>query len=169
LGLPEDGSQALTVTGGLPYFGGPGNNYSMHALVEMAQRLRGSEQRALVTANGGILSKHAAAILAAVPNAGGAQPLDLTTPEALEIDRSDIPSVPMAEAPESGTVLSYTVIFERNKPDRAVILGETEAGERFLANSEDEATVESFKQSSPVGKPATISSNEGRNSFRLSN
>ena len=48
LDLPEDGSQALTVTGGLPYFGGPGNNYSMHALAEMTHRLRGSDQRALV-------------------------------------------------------------------------------------------------------------------------
>jgi acetyl-CoA C-acetyltransferase len=32
LQLPCDGSRALTLTGGLPYFGGPGNNYSMHAL-----------------------------------------------------------------------------------------------------------------------------------------
>ena len=169
LGLPEDGSQPLTVTGGLPYFGGPGNNYSTHALVEMAHRLRGSDQRALVTANGGILSKHAAAVLASNPTAGGAEPTDLSTAEALEIDRADIPTVPMSAAPEKGTVLSYTVIFERKRPDRAVILGETEIGERFLASSEDTGTVESLKRESPAGRAVTLSTDEGRHTFDLVN
>src|SRR3546814_14963988 len=31
-----------TVTGGLPFFGGAGNNYSMHAIATMAERLRAS-------------------------------------------------------------------------------------------------------------------------------
>ena len=169
LGLPADGSQALTVTGGLPYFGGPGNNYSMHALAEMAHRLRGSDQRALVTANGGILSKHAAAVLASNPKAGGTEPLELSAPEILEINRADIPSVPMAAAPESGTVLSYTVIFERKRADRAVILGETGSGERFLASCEDAATVDSMKLKSPAGRAVILSTDEGRNSFRMVN
>ena len=33
-------SRSLTVTGGLPFFGGAGNNYSMHAIASMAERLR---------------------------------------------------------------------------------------------------------------------------------
>ncbi len=32
LGLPFNESRPLTVTGGLPYAGGPGNNYVMHAV-----------------------------------------------------------------------------------------------------------------------------------------
>ena len=59
LGIGPGDPRPLTLTGGLPYFGGPGNNYSMHALAEMCPRLRGSASRGLVTANGGILSKHA--------------------------------------------------------------------------------------------------------------
>ncbi len=35
LGLAEDDPRGLTVTGGLPFFGGPGNNYSMHGIAEM--------------------------------------------------------------------------------------------------------------------------------------
>ena len=31
---------APTVTGGLPFFGGPGNSYSLHAIATMAERLR---------------------------------------------------------------------------------------------------------------------------------
>jgi len=40
LGLPLDGSRALTVTGGLPYFGGPGASYTAHAIVTMVEECR---------------------------------------------------------------------------------------------------------------------------------
>ncbi len=40
LGLAPDDPRGLTLTGGLPYFGGPGNNYSMHAVVEAVERVR---------------------------------------------------------------------------------------------------------------------------------
>ncbi len=40
LGLPPDDPRGLTVTGGLPFFGGAGNNYSMHAIAETVQRAR---------------------------------------------------------------------------------------------------------------------------------
>jgi len=33
IGISQDDPRPLTLTGGLPYFGGPGNNYSMHAIV----------------------------------------------------------------------------------------------------------------------------------------
>src|ERR1700688_3432638 len=46
-----------TVTGGLPFFGGPGNNYSMHAIATMMARLRqDSGSFGLVLANGGFLT-----------------------------------------------------------------------------------------------------------------
>jgi acetyl-CoA C-acetyltransferase len=40
LGIAPDDPRPLTMTGGLPSFGGPGNNYSMHALAAMAPALR---------------------------------------------------------------------------------------------------------------------------------
>ena len=63
LGLPTDGSRALTLTGGLPFFGGPGNNYSMHAIATVVEKLRADRNaHGLVVANGGYLSKHSAAV-----------------------------------------------------------------------------------------------------------
>lgn len=51
LGISEDDPRDLTVTGGLPYFGGPGNNYSLHAIAEVVERIRSNPgQKALVTA-----------------------------------------------------------------------------------------------------------------------
>ena len=40
IGIAEDDPRGLTVTGGLPYFGGPGNNYVTHSISEMVRRLR---------------------------------------------------------------------------------------------------------------------------------
>ena len=40
LKLAADDPRGLTVTGGLPFFGGPGNNYSMHAIAEIVRRVR---------------------------------------------------------------------------------------------------------------------------------
>ena len=63
----------LTVTGGLPFHGGPGNNYSMHGIVAMLDVLRSPAQRGtfgMVTANGGFLSKHAAGLYSTTPYGG---------------------------------------------------------------------------------------------------
>ena len=57
-----------TVTGGLPFFGGAGNNYSMHAIATMVERLRASPgEFGLILANGGFLSKEAAGIYSTEP------------------------------------------------------------------------------------------------------
>ena len=40
LEIPAEDPRPLTLTGGLPYFGGPGNNYSMHAIAAAVERVR---------------------------------------------------------------------------------------------------------------------------------
>ena len=40
LGLATNDPRGLTVTGGLPYFGGAGNNYATHAIAEIVARMR---------------------------------------------------------------------------------------------------------------------------------
>ncbi|MBV9933565.1 MAG: hypothetical protein JO367_04620, partial [Actinobacteria bacterium] len=58
LGLGLD--RPLTVTGGLGFAGGPGNNYVTHSIAAMADRLRGDPgSYGLVTALGWYITKHA--------------------------------------------------------------------------------------------------------------
>ena len=45
LGLSPQDPRGLTVTGGLPYFGGPGNSYSTHAIASMVEKLRERKRR----------------------------------------------------------------------------------------------------------------------------
>jgi len=67
LGIAGDDGRGLTVTGGLPYFGGPGNNYSLHALATMVDRLRQRGGTGLVSAMGWYATKHAVGIYGASP------------------------------------------------------------------------------------------------------
>ncbi len=67
LGLREDDPRGFTVTGGLPFFGGPGNNYSTHAIATVVQNLRDAGGNALVSANGWYLTKHAIGVYSSEP------------------------------------------------------------------------------------------------------
>jgi len=66
--LAEDDPRDFTVTSGLPYFGGPGNNYAMPAIAAMVERLRKMPGSfGLVTANGNYVTKHAAGLHSTTP------------------------------------------------------------------------------------------------------
>jgi len=71
LGITGTDTRGLTVTGGLPYFGGPGNNYSLHAIATMVERLRERGGTGLVSALGWYATKHAVGIYGAAPPQGG--------------------------------------------------------------------------------------------------
>ncbi len=168
LGLPTDGSRPLTVTGGLPFFGGPGNNYSLHALAEVAVRLRGAPTRALITANGGMLSKHAAAVLTSEP--AKATAIDWANDGELMVDCADIPVRPYAvfsDTPQRGDIISYTVISRRDKADIGIVLAETPAGERFLASSIEPAVTGSLQDNSPIGRTIDVTPQDDRQIFHL--
>ena len=68
LGLATDDPRGLTTTGGLPFFGDPGNNYSMHAVAETVAEMRYRPgQFGLVGANGGIMSKYSVGVYSTEP------------------------------------------------------------------------------------------------------
>jgi acetyl-CoA C-acetyltransferase len=154
LGLPTDGSRALTVTGGLPYFGGPGNNYCTNALAEMALRLRNQGSRALVTGNGGFLSKHAAAVLTTdVARAGN---ICWESDGHFTVAADSISAKPLIDHAQRGHIVSYTVVSRRDKEDIGIILGETAAGERFLATSIAAQTTQAMVDARPIGRTVDV-------------
>ena len=66
LGIPENDGRDLSVTGGLAHFGGPGNNFTLHAIASVVERIRRDRGlKAMVTANGWFNSKHAVGIYGA--------------------------------------------------------------------------------------------------------
>jgi acetyl-CoA C-acetyltransferase len=151
LGLPVDGSRPLTLTGGLPYFGGAGNNYSMHALAEAVSQLRDAPQAyALVSAVGGILSKHAAGIYSREPS--GVDWAEAQT----KLSRDGIPARPIIDTPDGGSIVSYLVSYRGGAPAQAVVLAETAEGARFVANSTDTGTVTAMLGQVEAGRPIRV-------------
>ncbi len=132
LGLSPDDPRPLTVTGGLPYFGGAGNNYSMHAIAAMVRMLRvRPSARGLVGANGGYLSKYSVGVYSAMPAPW--RGFDSAAPQA-EVD--SWPASAVAPGVGYGKVQTYT-IDHSEKPPRAVVIGRLRGeGGRFIATTD---------------------------------
>jgi acetyl-CoA C-acetyltransferase len=151
LGLPADGSRDLTLTGGLPYFGGAGNNYGMHALAEAVSQLRESpESCALVASLGGIMSKHAVGIYSGQPAS-----LDYVNAE-IQLDSDMVPRKAIIAAPEAGVVKSHVVNYKGGEPVQAIVIAETGDGLRFVANSIDPETVAAVLSSESAGLAISV-------------
>ena len=165
LGLDEADPRGLTVTGGLPYFGGPGSNYSLHAVVSMADRLRAAPgARGLVTGNGWYLTKHSATVLASAPREAG--PPASPPPRSV---RTGPPVRLAAQAAGPARIETYTVVFSRDgAPERGVVIGRLASGERFLANTpSDRTTLEDLLSREGVGRSGSAAFENGANVFRL--
>ncbi len=167
LGLAEDDARDLSVTGGLPYFGGPLNAYSLHAIAESVQRLRrGQERYALVTANGGLLSKQSVGVYSTVPGAHAWQRTDPAVDQAV----LDAEAPPHLEEQPAGAacIETYTVICQRGVPARGVIVGRLLANDaRFLANTPENRPeiLAWLMQGEPIGCTGVVSSADGLNTF----
>ena len=112
LGLDGDDARGLTVTGGLPYFGGPGNNYTTHGIATLTDLLRDGggpgTRLGLATGLGWFATKHALGLYGSTPPPAGFHRGDTTAAQA-RIDASAAPLVEQVHAPEVATVVATTV------------------------------------------------------------
>jgi acetyl-CoA C-acetyltransferase len=153
-GVAEDDARGLTVTGGLPYAGGPGSNYAMHAVAAMAERLRAwPGAKGLTTGNGWYLSKHSASVWASAPpsRAVGAP---LEAPVAV----GPAPLPLREDASGAATVAVWTVSYGRDgAPQRGIVVGSLASGERFVANTPAERDfLEAFVAAEQVGRAGVV-------------
>jgi acetyl-CoA C-acetyltransferase len=151
LHLATDNPRGLTVTGGMPFFGGAGSNYSMHAIAEMARKMRGKAGSfGLIGANGGMMSKYSAGVYST-------QPADFTVcdsrPLQQKIDGLDTPKV-TERADGIAMIETYTMVYKQGVPVTAIVVGRLKStGERFMANQRpgDEETLQTMLSEDPMG------------------
>ena len=160
LGLAPEDPRGLTLTGGLPYFGGPGNSYSLHAIAETVARMRDTPGRfGFVGANGGIASKYSAGVYSAEP-----APWRQSRSAELNAQVAALPTVPVTKrADGTGTIETYSV--RHDWPVRTgIIVGRLDAdGSRFMATSEDPDLVAVLAEADPLGAAVTVTSTENGN------
>jgi len=167
LGLALDDPRGLTVTGGLPYAGGPGNNYAMHSVVMMMQKLRAQRGAfGLVTANGWYLTKQSTGIY------GTTRPLKPFEPDrsgALQSEINALPHPTVIEKPSGyAEIETYTVVHGREGYMLGIVIGRDSENRRFVAQTpKDPAILASLEASEGVGRPGrvTFSTETGKNLF----
>lgn len=128
LGICDD--RPVTLTGGLPFFGGPGNNYSMHGITALVRCLRENPTEfGLVGANGGMINKHAVGVYSCKPGWQRCSSAAIQH-QALQQHSPSLDSAPNGPA----KIESYTVSFAKGQPVHAVVIGRlNHTGARFVA------------------------------------
>ena len=158
--------QGFTVTGGLPYFGGPGNAYVMNSIATLMNKLRSSPGSfGLATANGWYITKHGAGIFSSEPFEGEWNQVADTSNVQNSIDKAETPD--FTESPEGNcSVETYTVVHSRNGPKESIIIGRLEDGKRFIANTLKEPSIlEYMSQNDMLNTKGTVSNDGKRNIF----
>ena len=164
LGIPADDPRALTLTGGLGFFGGPGNNYNLHAVATLCEMISTSKVKTgLTTSLGWFMQKHAAGIYSALPPKNALGDMDirdredfLAGPEPIEIDPN-----PTGQ----GIIETYTIVYNRNQsPAYAVLYGKTKKGLRFIARTKETPDVyQQLSTNNMVGKSVDLSFDKEKN------
>ncbi|MEX0942563.1 MAG: acetyl-CoA acetyltransferase [Pseudomonadales bacterium] len=167
LSISIDDPRGFTVTGGLPYAGGPASGYTLHSLAEMVNLLRQNPgNKGMVTGNGWYLTKHSAAILSSAPREDSL-PYEGLIDNLPSNDMETAPRVVNPVAAGRGKVEAYTVSYDRDgRPSRGIVIGSTDTGERFLANTPtDTDFLADFVSAERVGVEGDLVVKEGISVF----
>ena len=165
LGIDQRDPRGLTVTGGLPYFGGPGNNYTTHAIATMMDRLRARPGSfGLLNANGWFITKHSLGIYSTTPPL---KPWCREDPADYADEVVDGDAVPFTESPNGpASIETYTVVHGREGPESGIVIGRLADGTRFIANTPDDPeTLQSMVGRDMLGASGKVTSGENLNTF----
>jgi acetyl-CoA C-acetyltransferase len=144
LGIEPTDRRGLTVTGGLPYHGGPASGYLTHSIAAMVERLRADPGAlGLVSGVGMHMTKHVFGVYGTEPGA-----LRVPAPEPAG------PAAPVvAEHTGPATVLGYSVVHGRDgEPDWGLAVCETAEGIRTYARMPDRNQCAQAEQEEMCGR-----------------
>ena len=166
LGLALDDPRGLTVTGGLPYAGGPASGYLTHAIASTFDRLRDAARP-----RADHRRRHAPGktrCRGVVEHAGPGRRRGPRTHAALqaEVDAAQ-PREPLLTAwSGAGTVRAYTVAHGRDgAPTQGLVVLDTADG-RALARVHDQDLLLDAESRELVGRAVTVTTDGRRNEAR---
>ena len=150
LEIPDD--RTLTSTGGLGFHGGPLNNYVMHGIASLVEKLRANPgDLGMVHANGGYATKHAFGVYSTTPP---------TNPFAHADVQEQVDATPRREvdtAPDgTGTIEAYVLPWEGDAPARAILTAIMEDGRRAIGVTDAPDVLQSMLTDDYVGRPVTL-------------
>ncbi|MFT5573330.1 MAG: acetyl-CoA C-acetyltransferase [Cryomorphaceae bacterium] len=132
-GLSQQDSRGLSLTGGLPYFGGAGNSYSLLAIAQMMDVLRENPgEFGLLNANGWFLTKHSVGIYSTrEPQMDWRATASTSLPTEVAADKAP-EFIEQAQGPAQ--LETFTVIHDKmGNPKKGIMFGRLDNQQRFLA------------------------------------
>ena len=135
LGIAENDSRSLTVTGGLPYHGGAGSDYMTHSIATMVERLRGDPgSYGMVSGVGMHMTKHVYGVYSTEPGA--------VEPPAQAAVQTRLDAAPRRAIVErydgEATVAAYSIVHGRDgDPEWGALVCDLSGTERVYARLSD--------------------------------
>ena len=146
----------LTVTGGMPFAGGPYNNYVLQATARAAELLRARGQGlALVGSVSGVLTKQGFGLWSMAPATSAFVHADVSGEVAAALTTVEVLDSFQGEAKVAG----YTVLYGRGQVPRAVLLVDTPDGMRAMATTQDATLIACMQARELVGNKVRIEHN----------
>ena len=154
LGIAE--TRDLTITGGMPFAGGPFNNYVLEATCRAAELLRArGTGTALVSSVSGLLTKQGFGLWSTAAAPRGFVNADVSAAVARETRTVEV----LDRFSGEGTIAGCTVMHGRGQVPRGVALVDTAAGQRVVTTTTDAMLVARMQVEEFVGRRALIENN----------
>jgi acetyl-CoA C-acetyltransferase len=154
LGLKIDNQ--MTITGGMPFAGGPLNSYVLHSTVKLISKIRERKKGlGIITGVSGMMTKQSYALWSKNPD------IDFIhkdfTDDAKNIEKPvEISTDTMGE----GEIIGYTII-KKNTHSKAIMYLNISGGKkRKLITSSDESIIRSMEEKEWVGKKVYFKKNQ---------
>ena len=156
LGMAIDDPRSLTVTGGLPYHGGPGNNYTTHAIACLAERLRAEPgSTGLISGVGWYMTKHSLAVYSGAPPPHAWRHEDPNTYQPI-LDDEPHPTL-VDKANGIGSVETYTVCHDRDGgPTIGIVVVRLPDNRRCWANVTERTVLEHMELVEFIGQTGRV-------------
>ena len=153
LGLAPDDPRGLTVTGGLPFSGGPASNYLGHSLATMVEQLRADAgSTGLISGVGMHMTNHVAAVYSTTPGAI-VRPDDAPAPTTVPV---------LDDHVGPATVAAYSVLHGRDGvATSALLVCDVEGGARCYAHAEDGDLLAALETEEWVGRTVELRAETG--------
>ena len=174
MGIAENDPRPFTVTGGLPYFGGAGNAYTLMSVAAMVHKLRAKPQsKGLCNGNGWFLTKHSLGLYSTTPFEGSWQ---RENPAKLQAEIDALPKLQVEDSSSGeGVIESYTVTHSAKRDSQAakrdsqgLLVGRmAQSGQRFVGFMSAEGNhIARLMQEDCIGLKGTLTpQDDGTNIF----
>ena len=156
LGIGLNDKRNLTVTGGLPYFGGAGNNYVTHSIATIMDKLRENQgSKGLCTSNGWFATKHGIGLYSSEPFEGEWK---RENSDSYQKNIDNLPKPKVEENPMGDAKIeTYTVANGRDGPQMGIIIGRlNKNNNRFIAITKNDSDLDKLMNEECLNRDCNV-------------